>query len=53
MGSETDRSRIAEYRAEQEARIRRYIAAQTAKDERVHGEHELRRRAEMGPERAS
>ena len=28
---EADRSRIAEYRAEQEARIRRYIAAQTAK----------------------
>ena len=27
--SEADRSRIAEYRAEQEARIRRYIAAQT------------------------
>ena len=26
-----DRSRIAEYRAEQEAHIRRYIAAQTAK----------------------
>jgi 8-hydroxy-5-deazaflavin:NADPH oxidoreductase len=29
--AEPDRSRIAEYRAEQEARIRRYIAAQTAK----------------------
>jgi len=29
--AEADRSRIAEYRAEQEARIRRYIAAQTAK----------------------
>ncbi|MCI0427138.1 MAG: NADPH-dependent F420 reductase [Nitrospiraceae bacterium] len=29
--TEADRSRIAEYRAEQEARIRRYIAAQTAK----------------------
>src|SRR5439155_12962100 len=28
--AEADRSRIAEYRAEQEARIRRYIAAQTA-----------------------
>jgi predicted dinucleotide-binding enzyme len=29
--AEADRSRIAEYRAEQEARIRRHIAAQTAK----------------------
>src|SRR2546430_13457971 len=29
--AEADRSQIAEYRAEQEARIRRYIAAQTAK----------------------
>jgi 8-hydroxy-5-deazaflavin:NADPH oxidoreductase len=29
--TEADRSRIAEYRSEQEARIRRYIAAQTAK----------------------
>jgi predicted dinucleotide-binding enzyme len=29
--AEADRSRIAEYRAEQEARIRRYIAEQTAK----------------------
>jgi predicted dinucleotide-binding enzyme len=29
--TEADRSRIAEYRAEQEARIRRYIAAQTGK----------------------
>ena len=29
--TEADRSRIAEYRAEQEARIRRYIAAQAAK----------------------
>ena len=29
--SEADRSRIAEYRAEQEARIRRHVAAQTAK----------------------
>ena len=29
--AEADRSRIEEYRAEQEARIRRYIAAQTAK----------------------
>ena len=29
--TEADRSRIAEYRAEQEARIRRYLAAQTAK----------------------
>ena len=28
--AEADRSRIAEYRAEEEARIRRYIAAQTA-----------------------
>ena len=28
--AEADRSRIAEYRAEPEARIRRYIAAQTA-----------------------
>jgi 8-hydroxy-5-deazaflavin:NADPH oxidoreductase len=28
--TEADRSRIAEYRAEQEARIRRYMAAQTA-----------------------
>ena len=27
--AEADRSQIAEYRAEQEARIRRYIAAQT------------------------
>ena len=30
--AEADRSRIAEYRAEQEARIRRYIGAQTASD---------------------
>ena len=29
--AEADRSRIAEYRGEQEARIRRYMAAQTAK----------------------
>ena len=29
--AEADRSRIVEYRAEQEARIRRYMAAQTAK----------------------
>jgi len=29
--AEADRSRIEEYRAEQEARIRRYVAAQTAK----------------------
>src|SRR3989442_9147301 len=30
--AEADRSRIAEYRAEQEARIRRHIAAQTTKE---------------------
>src|SRR5205809_690304 len=30
--TEADRSRIAEYRAEQEARIRRHIAAQTTKE---------------------
>jgi len=29
--AEADRSRIAEYRAEEEARIRTYIAAQTAR----------------------
>jgi hypothetical protein len=29
--AEADRSRIAEYRAEEEARIRRHIAAQTAR----------------------